>query len=330
MYRNARNTLKLGQFFLCIAGLLCANLAEAESISDAKKMMSEGRLSDALLVTDRMLQKQPADPSILFVRGLILSEQHKSAEAIEIFSRLTVAHPDFPEPYNNLAVLFANEGQYTKARVALEAALKINPRYATAQENLGDIYMQAALQAYLQAQTLAVASPGLRSKLDIVRTSLGAAPGAATSVTKLPSSKMQVAATAATIRQVAVTGPVVANSAAAVRAEDKAILKLVDDWAAAWRANDFNSYLSFYAEDFQPPPGQTRKSWEALRKSRVANKRPIALQVLAPKVNVGATGATVDFQQIYASGKVTSDASKHLSLKLRGGKWLIYKEESDG
>src|SRR3989442_4984799 len=44
----------------------------------------------------------------------------------------------FRSPYNNLAVLNAAEGQERKASEVLEQAIRTNPSYATAHENLGD------------------------------------------------------------------------------------------------------------------------------------------------------------------------------------------------
>ena len=85
---------------------------------------------------------------------MILSEQKKVAEAIKVFFELTHDYPELPEPYNNLAVLHAGQGEYEKARFALEMAVRANPRYAVAYENLGDVYARMAGQAYEKAASL--------------------------------------------------------------------------------------------------------------------------------------------------------------------------------
>jgi len=59
-----------------------------------------------------------------------------------------------PEPYNNLAVLYAAEGQERKAAEALEQAIRTNPSYTTAHENLGDLYARMASEAYAKALQL--------------------------------------------------------------------------------------------------------------------------------------------------------------------------------
>jgi hypothetical protein len=63
---------------------------------------------------------------------------NRNAEAIGVFQKLIDSHPELPGPYNNLAVLYGNQGEYEKARQALELAIRTNPAYATAFQNLGD------------------------------------------------------------------------------------------------------------------------------------------------------------------------------------------------
>jgi tetratricopeptide (TPR) repeat protein len=52
------------------------------------------------------------------------------------------------EPYNNLAVLRAAQGQLDEARVALEAALRADPAHREARENLGDLYVRLAVRLW--------------------------------------------------------------------------------------------------------------------------------------------------------------------------------------
>src|SRR3546814_8685917 len=77
-------------------------------------------------------------------------------------------YPQLPEPYNNLAVLYAAQGDYDKARDALQAAIAKHPSYATAHENLGDIYAALAGAAYSKAATLDTADQAVRRKLAVI------------------------------------------------------------------------------------------------------------------------------------------------------------------
>ena len=128
------------------SGLLVAAIALflaapvfADDMADIGKLLKTGQTAEALNRADGFLAKHPRDAQMRFLKGVILTEQNKSAEAITIFTKLTEDFPDLPEPYNNLAVLYASSGQYDKARVALDTAIRTNPAYATAYENLGEI-----------------------------------------------------------------------------------------------------------------------------------------------------------------------------------------------
>ncbi|WP_229416933.1 nuclear transport factor 2 family protein [Massilia eburnea] len=135
-------------------------------------MLRAGQLPAALAKVDVALSQHPKDAQLRFIKGMILSEQGKSADAINIFQKLTEDYPELPEPYNNLAVLHASAGNYDKARVALERAIRTNPTYATAHENLGDVYAKLASQSYDKAMQLAdpTQQPPQKSKLAMVRT----------------------------------------------------------------------------------------------------------------------------------------------------------------
>ncbi len=144
--------------------------AFADESADVGKLIKGGQFVEALSKVDVALAQKPRDAQLRFLKGLILTEQNKSAEAIAIFTKLTEDFPDLPEPYNNLAVLLASAGQYDKARVALEMAIRTNERYATAHENLGDVYAKLASQAYDKALQLDTGNSVAKSKLTLIRT----------------------------------------------------------------------------------------------------------------------------------------------------------------
>ena len=84
-------------------------------------MMRQGQLPQSLERVDKYLAAKPRDAQGRFLKGLILTEKNQPAEAIKVFSKLSEDYPELPEPYNNLAVLYASQGQYEKARSALES-----------------------------------------------------------------------------------------------------------------------------------------------------------------------------------------------------------------
>jgi hypothetical protein len=86
-----------------------------------------------------------------FEEGIELVAQDETGEAIRIFEELTHSYPDWPEPHNNLAVLYAARGEEKKAEQALLAALNAHPSYSLVYQNLRTLYADMAGRAYRKA-----------------------------------------------------------------------------------------------------------------------------------------------------------------------------------
>jgi tetratricopeptide (TPR) repeat protein len=142
--------------------------AHADEAGDIARLAQAGRSDEALKRIDVLLARQPADIQARFMKGVMLSET-RPAEAIAIFTRLTQDYPRLPEPYNNLAVLHAAAGHYDKAKAALDRALRTNPAYATAFDNLGDVHARLASQAYDRALQIPPGKPPAGTQLALVR-----------------------------------------------------------------------------------------------------------------------------------------------------------------
>ena len=140
---------------LVLALALAVPTSWAADPATVRQQIVNGQLKAALQQVDAELAKRPDDPQFQFFRGVILGAENRNDQAIIIFRNLTVRYPELPEPYNNLAVLYAREGRYDEARQALEMAVRANPDYATALENLGDVDALLAAQAYRKAGRLA-------------------------------------------------------------------------------------------------------------------------------------------------------------------------------
>ena len=153
---------------VALATALAAPLVYADEYSDVNQLVRSGKLAEALTKADQYLVSKPRDPQMRFLKGVIQTESGKPTDAIGTFVKLTEDYPELPEPYNNLAVLYASQGQYDKARAALEMAIRTNPSYATAHENLGDVYAKLASQAYSKALQLDSSNTGVQPKLALI------------------------------------------------------------------------------------------------------------------------------------------------------------------
>ena len=322
---------------LLLAVLLFAPFvsAQTDDYQEAAKLFRSGQHAKAMERVDSFLKNNPKDARGRFLKGLIFTEQNKPADAIKIFTSLTDDYPELPEPYNNLAVLYASQGQYDKARTALEMAIRTHPSYATAHENLGDIYAKMASQAYDKALQLDKSNAAAQTKLGLIKELFSSNPPG----TKPPASKTDTTTKTTPVAAVkpvpAQTAPPLAVQPAAkpVASGDAAgeVLKAVNNWAKAWSENDVSGYLGFYAPSFQTPAGEPRSDWEAARKLRIAKPKKIEVQIEAPKVKPTDNGrVAVTFRQNYRSTSLKVASTKTLIMVKAGDRWLIEQERVGG
>jgi tetratricopeptide (TPR) repeat protein len=302
--------------------------ARADDLQDANKFLKAGQHREALERVNKALAAKPRDPQARFLKAVILTEQGNTKEAIDIFTRLTQDFPELPEPYNNLAVIYAAQGQYEKARVALEQSIRTHPSYATAYENLGDVYAKLASQAYDKALQLDKSNTGAQHKLSLVR-DIARGPGqvAAPAPAKEPAKPPVVVAQKAEEKPAAKAPAEKPAPAADPSAE---VLKAVTGWAEAWSKRDAEAYLSYYAQDFKTPRGESRADWEKSRRARINGAKTITVGIASPKVTMnGPSQAAVNFRQAYRSDSFKATGNKTLVLVKGGdGRWQIQQEKS--
>lgn len=325
----ARSVVACGLATLVILGL--AGRAAAAPYDDASKLFKQGSYPAALEKVDAAIAANPRDARSRFLKGLILTEQNKAPEAIAVFTSLTEEYPELPEPYNNLAVLYASQGQYDKARKSLEMAIRTHPSYAVAHENLGDVYAKMASEAYDKALQLDRGNAAAQTKLAMIKDlfSSSVVPGKASVAQAEPAEAAPAPAPAKPQGQEAkgpVTKPV--PPPAPAKADSEAVLAAVNGWAKAWSSKDADGYLGYYAPAFQVPGGEARSAWEATRRDRISRPKMIEVTVGSPKVSFDASGrATVKFRQSYKSDTLDTSGAKTLTMIKSNDRWQILQEK---
>jgi tetratricopeptide (TPR) repeat protein len=355
---------------VCLAVcLLASGAVYADDYADVNRLLRAGQVAEASAKVDQFLSTKPKDAQMRFLKGVIFTEQSKPNDAISTFTKLTEDFPELPEPYNNLAVLYAGQSQFDKARAALEMAIRTNPSYATAHENLGDVYAKLASQAYSKALQLDNSNTGVQPKLSLIRdlfapNAKGQSPTKAAVVAPpvlppvivaaAPPPAVAPAPPAATVKPppapppVAVPAPPpvamvkppapVAPPVAAVKPPAPAAASSgnTDQEVGAavrnWAAAwSAKDMASYYAAYGSDfdAPGG-RKTWEEERKKRILGKSRISVKVGDMAIKVNGDKAQVRFKQEYDADALSVSSRKTLDLAKSGGRWVIVKESTGG
>ncbi len=298
-------------------------------------MIQQGSFQKALVLAEEQLAMNPDETQTLFLKGLILARMDRLKESAAVFIRLTEEHPELPEPYNNLAVIYAASGEYDKAEAALRQAINTHPSYATAHENLGDIYAKMASQAYNNALKLDLTNQETKEKLSMI-SELISAPEPVTVARKTEIQHPDAESLAQNNLKSAIASKKVVPEPEAVRepsfdkeAARKEVKTAVNNWAQAWSAKDADAYVKSYSAKFVPPNKLSRSRWQAQRRVRLS--KPRYIKVLLDNVRIEILGqdlALVRFVQTYQSDNYKDQVNKQLLLNKVDGVWLISKEES--
>jgi len=143
--------------------------AYTQALHEAKTLVDRKQYADATVKLDKLIAERPREPQARFLKGIALTDEGRTDDAIGVFQALLGEFPELPEPRNNLAVLYAQKGEYAQARDALERAIQVAPDYAVAHENLGDVYARLAALEYEKTLSLDKRNRTAAAKLKLIR-----------------------------------------------------------------------------------------------------------------------------------------------------------------
>jgi len=294
--------------------LLLSPFALKADISQIQQLVSSQNFGQALKSVERLLETKPKDKQALFLKAVALQQLGRDDDAIATYKQLNKQAPSLPEPYNNLAVLYAKQGKQLKAREALINAINTHKSYATAYKNLSNIYQHMAADAYSKA--LAIDKTKQQSPVLALATinQIDKEPKLIVAAAEIPLVKKLPA-----VEKAKATTP--------VRDDSRLIINTINGWSNAWSAQDSDAYLSYYASEFIPPRGVNRTSWEQERRIRLKKPRFIRIKIKSPRVKMlSSTSAMLSFNQDYQSDRFNDAVQKTLLLKKINGRWKILKE----
>ena len=172
-------------FFLTTASIAQNNVADdwtpgqnilptvqSDPHDQVKKLLRQEKYERAVVLVDKYMAVNPRDPQMRFWKAWITDRTGDKQVALNMYLSLTQDYPEIAEPFNNLAVLYAAKGQFSVAKEALDAALRANPNFADAHENMGDVLIQLANYSYQRSLQINPTQRGVSRKITILKPSV--------------------------------------------------------------------------------------------------------------------------------------------------------------
>ena len=131
------------------------NIAIANALKTAASHVGAGRLQDAVLICQKILQAEPNHYEALNLLGVMAYFDGNNRLALNLLNQAITVNAQYADAHNNIAEVYRSSGKFQQAIVHLQHALKIKPSYIDALVNYGnvlqDIYeYEKALELYFK------------------------------------------------------------------------------------------------------------------------------------------------------------------------------------
>ncbi len=290
-------------------------LVSADSISQLKGELEKKQYASAVVTGLSLLDEQPENLQLQFLTALALQNNNQQQLAIQHYQQITKAHPELPEPRNNLAIIYLQQGQPDKAVDLLIASLQTHPAYATVWHNLSNLYKGLASEAYRKALSEENNTRSVVHKIELTElNSLHSSTGQAEDVSQ-PSH--QVAGISKQPEKTVENDIAVDN-----------IIDIVLNWANAWSEKDINAYIDAYTIAYKGKSANHNK-WEKQRRERIGRPGKIKVELSEIRVKSKAESyAIIEFKQAFTSSSYNDRVLKRLHLTKVNNKWKISREST--
>ena len=117
-----------------------ANPSTIQKINRAIKFHSEGNISEAVKLYQKLISQGFADQRVFSNYGGILNDFGKFEDAELAYRKAIELNPDYEIAHSNLGNILRNLGKFEDAELAYRKAIELNPDYEIAHYNLGNIF----------------------------------------------------------------------------------------------------------------------------------------------------------------------------------------------
>ena len=283
-----------------------SSISKEINFDNIKSMVSSSP-SRALVEIDLLLESDSNNHNLLFLRAVTLTKLEQKDLAIKTYISLIEKFPKLPEPYNNLAVLYAEQNRLLEAKQILEKALKTNNSYSIAHINLGDVYTRMASDAYRKAFELDE-SPVANNKLQLINELFSYSPNMQRNDLVDTASKSEIKSKEQKLADLAL---------------------FVERWKTSWEDKDLETYFSSYSKYFKVKGDINYKDWKRTRTEKIINKKEINIQLTKIKYKFKEGLWFINMSQAYNSGNYSDKENKTLVIINEAGDYKIIEENTE-
>lgn len=283
-----------------------SSISKEINFDNIKSMVSSSP-SRALVEIDLLLESDSNNHNLLFFRAVTLTKLEQKDLAIKTYISLIEKFPKLPEPYNNLAVLYAEQNKLLEAKQILEKALKTNNSYSIAHINLGDVYTRMASDAYRKAFELDK-SPVANNKLQLINELFSYSPNMQRNDLVDTASKSEIKSKEQKLADLAL---------------------FVERWKTSWEDKDLETYFSSYSKYFKVKGDINYKDWKRTRTEKIINKKEINIQLTKIKYKFKEGLWFINMSQAYNSGNYSDKENKTLVIINESGDYKIIEENTE-
>jgi len=308
---------------------------QAASVRQLESQINRKDYAKAASTGLEILRMQPNNAKVEFLTALAFQYDNQTDKAREHYLHIIQNHPNLPEPRNNLALIYLQQGQHEEAIDLLISSMQTNPAYATIWQNLKSIYQGLASEAYRKAlnseNSSSNAMEGIElSELTTLSEATAETPAASTNKASPaeisePTSVPELTLAPALVPEPSLSSPVASFSPPKENIEDQLTQTLLD-WASAWSAQDIEQYINAYTDDYRGSDA-THEAWIEQRRSRILKPGKIRVELNFIKIkSANATRAVIDFQQNFSSPGYQDKVIKRITLSKINDDWKISRE----
>lgn len=134
--RVSKGLTKVGEEWVTPEQLAELKAKAQEAADELRPMIKAGQINQARPILEKALAASPQNPSLLYLKGLLLFGQNQTPEARKAFEGAAEQAPDSAATHNNLAVVLWRQRQQMSALLEYDKAMVANPQNKTILDNV--------------------------------------------------------------------------------------------------------------------------------------------------------------------------------------------------